>query len=226
MLAHLGRIDQSYTAEQSHRLRTLSHLDLSNIKKAAPKKVVEEDLKKTGAPEPGQRISEPSVDVALPISMDAVISCQGKFQHALGVWLPLAGFVARAAQRANKDLPRSRTAKPTTNELFDAVLGLDNAAKGASTRGHFRPQLTGFSPLPSSQAKVNRVPKELDIFDLLTGRPSVPRKEGTAAADATAPKVGTMMLRLNTSKAEEHRARMFLGRVKTMLESEPGRLLL
>ena len=120
VLAFLGSVSSSYPAELSARIGKLSHLDLSNIKIAAPP-----PRPKTAAvstPEPESVVQ--SSEVALPISMSAVIEVQKRVQSTLGVLIPLSTFIARATDVANDDLPRSKFAKESADELFNQVLGL------------------------------------------------------------------------------------------------------
>ncbi|KAL8795603.1 MAG: hypothetical protein Q9182_007513 [Xanthomendoza sp. 2 TL-2023] len=229
VLAYLGRISKSYPSEQSARIKKLSLLDLSRIQIAAPKKApstpsapVQERVSKPSEPE-----SEPDTEVAVPISMKTVLEVQKRIQETLGVTVPLSTFVARATEVANDELPRSANQKPSSDELFNQVLGLDQISLNTS-RGSFMPQVTA---LPT--ATVFRAPsgplKKPDIIDILTGH--VPR--------ADKPKIGpsslsvlsdsapaTNVFSLSVAKGEEKRARTFLERVKTILQVEPGRLVI
>ena len=119
VLAYIGSISSSYPTELSAKIEKLTHLDLSNIKLAAP------------APKPAKAadpIPEPVIvqdlEVAVPISMKAVIEVQKRIQSTLGVFMPLSTFIARATDVANDNLPRSKTQQATADELFNQVLGL------------------------------------------------------------------------------------------------------
>ncbi|CAN9164952.1 unnamed protein product [Alternaria alternata] len=166
VLAYIGQIENAYPSELASRFTKLSHLDLSNIKVMAKK----EAPKKTAAEAPAV-VEDLPIEVALPVSLTAVMECQKRVKDSIGVFLPLSTFVARAAELANEDLPRSKVAKPSADELFNAVLGLDKVA--------------------GKQALLD----PLNVFSV-----SVP-------------------------KGDEKRGRIFLERVKTVLEVEPGRLV-
>ncbi|KAL8812308.1 MAG: hypothetical protein Q9223_000105 [Gallowayella weberi] len=229
VLAYLGRISKSYPSEQSARITKLSHLDLSRIQIAAPAKApstpsppVQEKASKLPEQE-----SEPDTEVAVPISMKSVLEVQKRIQETLGVTVPLSTFIARATEVANDELPRPANQQPSNDELFNQVLGLDQINPKTS-RGSFMPQVTA---LPT--ATVFRAPsgplKSPDIIDILTGNlpradkskigPSIPSVLSEAAP-------ATNFFSVSVAKGEEKRARTFLERVKTILQVEPGRLVI
>lgn len=217
VLAYLGKISESAGSEVAARLKALSHLDLSNIKvmaqspKAAPEKAA-------AAPEP-EIIEELDVEIALPISLEAVTKVQQRVQKSIGVFLPLSTFIARAAELANEDLPRSQVAKPSADDLFNAVLGLDKAAAKYS-RGNFVPEVTALPPTTSSLRSPAKKP---DVLDFLAGKKAVAPK---AAVGGAAQVVGPLnVFSVSVPKGDERRGRVFLERVKSVLEAEPGRLV-
>lgn len=223
VLAYIGQIQNTYPSELADRFKTLSHLDLSNIKIAAKKEApAQKSTKATKAPLP---IEDPTVELALPISFKAVMDCQKRVQDSIGVFLPLSTFIARATELANEDLPRSKTVKPTANELFDAVLGLDKIPGKQYSRGQFIPQVTALSPttLRSARAPTSR---KSDILDLLASKKS-------SGAGSKAPRIGGAegvvgplnVFSVSVPKGDEKRGRVFLERVKSVLEVEPGRLV-
>ncbi|KAF2643224.1 hypothetical protein P280DRAFT_467290 [Massarina eburnea CBS 473.64] len=218
VLAYIGKIEASYAAETAERLKKLSHLDLSNIK-PAPKK--EAALQKpVAATEAPPAIEELPVELALPISLKAVLECQKRVQDSIGVFLPISTFVARATELANEDLPRSRLSKPSADELFNAVLGL-NKVTAKSTRGSFIPQVAGLPPTPV-KTKASAA-KKSDILDLLAGKKAVARK--LPVAGALNGRVPHNVFSVTVPKGDERRGRVFLERVKSVLEVEPGRLV-
>lgn len=229
VLSYMGSIDKSYSANQSKRLTKMSHLDLSNIKKAEPKPVAKEELKASNATEaPPVVEEEPATQVAVFISLTAVFATQRRIQESLGLKLPLSTFIARASEIANENLPKVRAAAPSSDELFDAVLGLSHVKR--TTRGHYSPQITALPPSGSADAlaaqSTNRR-READVMDLLTGaKPK--RAPMPARRSPSAPGVGGAenVFSVNVLKGEETRARTYLERVKTVLEAEPGRCVL
>ncbi|KAF2691819.1 hypothetical protein K458DRAFT_411521 [Lentithecium fluviatile CBS 122367] len=220
VLVYLGSIQESSASEVAERLKKLSHLDLSNIKPAASKKALAPE-KAAAAPAP-VAVEELPVEVALPISLKAVLECQKRVQGSIGVFLPVSTFIARAAELANEDLPRSKTSKPSADELFNAVLGLDKVAGKKFSRGHLVPQITA---LPSTALR-SRTPatKKPDALDFLVGKkPSAAKVPVIGGAEKVIPQLNVFSV--SVPKGDERRGRVFLERVKSVLEVEPGRLV-
>ncbi|KAL8923710.1 MAG: hypothetical protein Q9208_004462 [Pyrenodesmia sp. 3 TL-2023] len=231
VLAYLGRISKSYQSEQAARITKLGHLDLSKIQIAAPKEVSSQPPAQATAqssePEPGP---EPDTEVAVSISLQSVLEVQKRIQDTLGVTMPLSTFIARATEVANDGLPRPANYEPSADELFNQVLGLDKVNTKTS-RGGFMPQITALAP-PSSTFRITTgPPTKPDIIDVLTG--SQPR---ASTARVGLPPPGIMagsepgaannLLRVSVVKGEEKRAKIFLERMKTILQVEPGRLVI
>jgi hypothetical protein len=215
VLAYLGSISSSYPTELSTKITKLSHLDLSNIKIAAPAPAPA----KAAAPST-KATPTPDLDVSLPISMKAVLEVQQRIQSTLGIFLPLSTFIARATDVANDDLPRSKTYQPSADELFNSVLGLD---KVKPVRGQFLPQIAAL-PQAAPAPAPRKTPKA-DIYDILTGKSkSTSEKVATALKPGLSNSVNVFSVKV--PKGEEKVARVFLERVKTILEVEPGRLVL
>lgn len=228
VLAHLGRLSQkNYAGEQSERIKELGHLDLSNIKKAIPKQAAKKEEAKKA---PAEKIEEPDTQVTVPISLVAVLATQKRIQDSLGLHLPLSTFIARASELANEDLPRGRSAPATSEELFDAVLGLDKI-KTRTSRGNYVPQITVLSP-SSGSADVTAVAgprKKMDIIDLLSGNKALgakPREAASSGATGAALTAANNAFSVSVKKGDEKRARVYLERIKTVLEMEPGQLVL
>lgn len=218
VLAYLGSVASTYPTELSSRIEKLSHLDLSNIKLAPPAP----PPKKAAAPEPVPAPVIPDSEVAVPISMKAVIEVQRRIQSTLGVFMPLSTFIARATDVANDNLPRSKTQAPTADELFNSVLGLDKLSK-SGVRGTFLPQITALSSA-APKAKLAKS-KSVDIIDILSGN-SKPRASSLAGKPLPGMSGEVNVFSVTVPKGDEKRAEVFLERVKSVLESEPGRLVL
>lgn len=217
VLAYLGKINESAGSEVAARLKKLSHLDLSNIKPMAQKPKAAPEKAATSIPEV---VEELDVEIALPISLKAVTDVQKRVKESIGVFLPLSTFITRAAELANEELPRSQTAKPSADELFNAVLGLDKVGGQKLTRGNYVPQVTA---LPPVSLKARTPAKKSDILDLLAGKKAtVPKARVTGAAQVVGP---LNVFSVSVPKGDERRGRIFLERVKTVLEAEPGRLV-
>jgi len=234
VLAYLGKINAQTPANMSSMFQKASHLDLSNIKiaKAEPKPPA---AKPTAAAAAAPAPAPPSV-VKLPVSLEAVIETQRKIEKKLGVFLPLSTFIERATDIANDELPLAAGAKPTADELFNQILGLDKVAPKKSSRGSYIPQILSaipqgtnakvYAPTTSSPAR-----KTADIYDILSGSPkkapAVQRQKSSAVPIYAGPSsAGPSLFSLQVPKAEEKRAKVFLERVKLVLEQEPGRLVL
>ncbi|KAK5126753.1 hypothetical protein LTR85_009687 [Meristemomyces frigidus] len=216
VLAYLGRISKDYPAQSSARLQKLSHLDLSNIQLAKPAPKPEAPKAAPAEPELPQE-----TEIAVPISLSAVIATQKRVQDTLSIFLPLSTFIARASELANEELPLSKSRKPTADDLFNSVLGLDKVAK--SSRGHFVPQVTGLPPMPLGAPM--RATRKPDIIDMLVPKKAaktVPRAIPGALGIAAGQNVFSVVAKLG----EERRAAEYLERMKMALEKEPGRLVL
>ena len=216
VLAYIGQIENAYPSELASRFTKLSHLDLSNIKVMAKK----EAPKKTAAEAPAV-VEDLPIEVALPVSLTAVMECQKRVKDSIGVFLPLTTFIARAAELANENLPKSKTAKPTADELFNAVLGLDKVSGSSSSRGNFVPQMTSLPPTTVSTRSSSF--KKPDILEVLAGKKTAARGAKAAGAQTV---IGPLnVFSVSVPKGDEKRGRVFLERVKAVLEAEPGRLV-
>ncbi|CAH0049150.1 unnamed protein product [Clonostachys solani] len=218
VLAFLGTIDAEVPAAISSRFEKLGHLDLSDVKVAAPKK--EEPAKKEAAPAPKAPAIE-NLEINVPVSLSKVVEVQNKINDTLGVFLPLSTFISRAADVANADLPPA-SRQPTAEELFDQVLGLDKVKAAKGTRGVYLPQISAITPSSFVSASPS---KKSDIIDILTAKP---KKRASPPVIPTVPGLssGANVFSLVVPKAEEERAQVFLERCKAILEEEPGRLVL
>ena len=174
------------------------------------------------APDP-----ESDTEIAVSISLKKVLEVQNRIQSTLGITLPLSTFIARATEVANDDLPRSTNATPTADELFNQVLGLDKI-KPKTSQGNFIPQITALPSSPRSRPSA-RPQERIDIIDILTGS-STPSRQTRLTPPGIMASSGsgetTNVFSISVAKGEEKRARVFLERVKTILQVEPGRLVL
>ncbi|KAI0535534.1 hypothetical protein GGR58DRAFT_478848 [Xylaria digitata] len=216
VLAYLGTVSPSRPEDIMKRFNHNSHLDLSNIKIAAPKKkTVKAPVQE--APIPEERL------VSLPVSLAAVIKVQAKIEDTLGTFVPLSTFLERAAKVANDALPLPSNYTPTADELFNQVLGLDKVAPKAS-RGRYLPQIAALPP--SSLTGVAPKPKaKVDIIEFLASSTKASPKIRTAPIQPGV-STGTNFFSLTVPGDEEKRAKVFLQRMKTVLESKPGNLIL
>lgn len=229
ILAYLGKIAKGYPGELAARVQHLSHLDLSNIKipppKAAPKPVTEEKVVEEKAVE--EKPKADTVQVALPISMANAIDVQKRIHSTLGVYMPLSTFIARASDFANDDLPRSKTAKPTADELFNEVLGLNNVHSQFGVRGNFLPQIQALpATAMATVPRVRKIEQKIDVLDFLTGKVKYQAPRRIAPTPIQGPPGTTSIFSVTVPKGDERQAKVFLEHLKEVLEEEPGSLVL
>lgn len=233
VLAYLGTIEADYSKKQSERIEHSTHLDLSNIKLAptAPKPTTPTtDQVSPASTAPAE------TTISIPISLAEVLKVQKRIQETLNVTMPLSAFLARAVDHANDDLPKPKGAKPTQDELFNAVLGLDKIS--TTSRGTYLPQIDALPPTPTSRlglSSSSRKPsqgRKPDIMDILSGsvrpkRSSPSSRPGLGLASPLPSSAGaTNVFTVTVPIGEEKRARTFLERMKTILQVEPGRLVM
>jgi hypothetical protein len=221
VLAYLGKIKADVPVAISDRLNHQSNLDLSNIKV----KVSVAEPKDAKIPEKTEKSQTPVEDdtvIALPVSLEAVIGVQQKVRQTLGTFLPLSTFIARATELANEELPLPAGAKPSADDLFNQVLGLDNVH--TTSRGRYMPQVSALPP--ASLLAPRPAPRQVDIIGILASpakKAAAPKPRSQLAPGTS---TGVNVFSLIVPKPEEKRARVFLERVKLVLENDPGRLVL
>ncbi|KAF1938652.1 hypothetical protein EJ02DRAFT_457709 [Clathrospora elynae] len=202
VLAYVGKIEGSYPSELADRFTKLAHLDLSNIKPMAKK-----EAPKKAAAEAPQAPGALHVEVSLPVDLGAMMH----LRRAGNVSITLDTVIARAAEAASANLPRSKTVKPTADELFNAVLGLDKVAAKPS-RGHLVPQVA-VRPRP-------RALKKPDLLDIIAENSATARTR-TSISSIPANSEPLQVLSVSVPKGDEERGRVFLKRVKTSIEDTP-----
>ena len=177
---------------------------------------------KKAAPEAAPEPVIEDLEVAVPISMKAVFDVQQRIESTLGVYMPLSTFIARATDVANEGLPRPKSYQPSADELFNDILGINKVVAANGIRGSFLPQITALPEI--SLSKPTKPAKKSDIIDLLSGKDF----SSPAARAKPAPQVSASVnvFSLKVPQGEEKTAKVFLERVKTVLEVEPGSLVL
>lgn len=228
VLAYLGTIDAEASATLSKKLEKLSHLDLSTVKLAPqPKPAADQPKKEAQASE-----SPKETSISLSISLAEVLKAQKKIQDTLGVNMPLSTFLARAVDLANDDLPNPKASKPSSDQLFNAVLGLSSVS--TTSRGTYLPQIDALPFASPSKRTALSLPssKQPDIFDILSGKvipkraAPLPRTLPTRRDSLTTTGGAVNIFTLTVPVGEEKRAKTFLERMKTILQIDPGRLVL
>jgi len=224
VLAYLGSISDKRPAEMKARFDHNSHLDLSNIKIAAPKAAPASKASTASAP---PAVAEDLI-LSTSISFHKVIEVQKRIEETIGTFLPLSTFIARATEMANDELPLASNYKPTSDELFNQVLGLDKI-NPTTSRGYYMPQVAAL-PTPSlmgvAPRSAARSAAKVDLIDFLA--PAAPKKKVTTtkAVPAGVTVSGSNIFSLAVHPAEKKRGDAFLQRVKVLLEADPGRLIL
>lgn len=219
VLAYLGSINADAPAAVSANFEKLAHLDLSNIKVAAPK-AAPAAAPKAAEEAPAAPVNLP-LEINVPVSLAKVVEVQNKIQDTLGVFLPISTFITRAAEIANDELPLAQH-EPTANELFDAVLGLD---KIKSSNGMYIPQISAIPPGTSFTPRNTR-PAKRDLIDELAGTPIQRPSPMVTVPTVAGLSSGANVFSLVVPQAEAERAHVFLQRCKVILEEEPGRLVM
>lgn len=217
VLAFLGKINANIPSEIESRFQAASHLDLSNIKVAKAPEPKKAD-KKAAAPVPE---APKEAVVSLSVSVEAITKAQRSYQKKLGVDLSFSSFVFRASEIANEQLPR---AKPTSDRLFNELLGLQSEADYYS-RGAYLPDIGTVRLTTTAAAPKPARARKSDILDLLSATPARKTSQPKSPSDflTTGP---AATFSLTVPSAEAQRATVFLQRVKDILESEPEKLVL
>ena len=217
VLAFLGSIESSYPRKQADKLKKLSHLDLSNINRTTarqPSPPPSKESTVSAQPEASR------VEVAVPISLSAVREVQQRVKSVLGVDIPLETFISRAIEVSNADLPPPSVAS-SADELFDQILGLDKV-RSRTWPGKFTPQIVALPSVPQSPLVPKNASADIDILGGTAQRKTPPVPASTALTSDIDVKIFTLGL----SKSEEKRGKVFLERVKSILQQNPGRLVL
>lgn len=221
VLAYLGKINASTPADVSARFEHASHLDLSNIKVAKRRQPEAKKPEDTAAPAP---VEEDAL-ITLPVTLEAAVKVQKRVHDTLGIFLPLSTLIARAADVANDELPLASSA-PSADELFNQVLGLDKVSGPKASRGSYLPQVSALPPTSFTATKP-AARAAVDIIDVLAAPSRAARSVKVAKTQLTPGlSSGVNVFSLSVPKQEEKRARVFLERVKLVLENDPGRLVL
>ncbi|KAK2850652.1 hypothetical protein FQN49_005454 [Arthroderma sp. PD_2] len=237
VLSYLGSIAASYPADLASQLAKNSRLDLSNIKLAAPQK----SSPAIPAPQEPQQAKEEvkltqkevesifETKVAVPVSFSKILSVRRRIRSSVGVEIPLATFVARAADIANENLPVKPSQKQRSSALFDEILGQNSSAPThvALSRGDYLPEIASpaefYAGSEESQQRVQRQSTD-DIIDVLTGRSS-PSKRSVNRVEESEEDKETSIFSLTIPEQEEARAMAFLEKMQVLLEEEPAQLL-
>src|ERR1700761_8539647 len=214
VLAHIGQIPASAPEAISKRFEKLSHLDLSNITPAAPKQVKAPET--PAAAEPVE--IEEEFELALPIDLKPVLKLQHRLQDSIGHAPPLTELLARAIGLANVNLP-ARPRPLSANELFDEIVGSNSQRSLRMTDGSFMPLINN---IPSS---IPTITEPVDVLDELIG--AAPRTKALVPPTPRGPQAGAVNdFSVTVPAVDRRRAMVFLQRMKSVLEVEPGRLVL
>jgi hypothetical protein len=220
VLAYVGSVPPAYPKSLSDSIAVRQHLDLSNIRIGVPTAVPPKQQKTEATSPPPPRESK----IGVSIELSEVMKVQQRIERKLGIHMPLSTFIARATDIANDDLPLSINAKPSQEDIFNQILGLD-ALVPRTARGSLTPQVNALPASPTTTQST----RSSDIIDTLAGTTvrgapvAGPRGQSASSPSAHAT---TNVISVTVPAGDERRGRLFLGRVKSYLESEPGRLVL
>lgn len=216
VLAYIGEIPASAPESLSQKVSQWSHLDLSNITPAPPK-----EPKKTEAPTVAvEEETDPEFELALPIDLKPVLQLQQKLQNTIGHAPPLSELLARAIGLSNTNLPPQHRA-PTADELFDQLIGSSTTPTVSS--GNFLPLInrtsTPVGPVFS---------QSVDLFDeIIAPASSLSKRRAIIPHSVSGAHAGSINdFSVTVPAADKKRALVFLQRMKSVLEVEPGRLVL
>jgi hypothetical protein len=156
------------------------------------------------------------------ISLAPVLSVQKRIQDSLGITVPLSAFIERAADVANEELPRSSLAPPGADELFDEILG---AIPITMSRGYYIPEINA-APAPSA-APERAPPSPPNLIDFLCNMPSRRTVAPSTSIVKQSPAGSAVnVFSVTVPVGDERRATIFLDRIRTALQADPGRLVL
>jgi hypothetical protein len=228
VLAFLKEIPASAPQILEDRIVKLSHLDLSNIKPAAPKPSPKEIAAKVESEV--EKVVEVPVELSVPVSLASVLHVQKRMSATLGITLPLSTFIARAIALANEDLPSSVKKAPTADELFDHIVGVSKISRATpkTKDGSFKPQIVALPDPSTGLGFARKAGKKADPFDAILGLSGTQKstlKKRVAAIEGLG-RENVFSLSVVKGTEEEKRAKVFLERVKGLVEVEPGRLVL
>ena len=225
VLAYVGAIEPSYTEEQSGRIASLGHLDLSKIKLAESHESTVTTPDQNTSASSTKPAAHPPQTFSVAISLQAVREIRKRVQTTLGVEIPLDTFISRAIEISNDNLPPA-VVEPTADELFAHVLGLEDA-DWKTAYGKFMPQISPLSEASLRPTGADKIAiQEQDILNILINNTN----EATTTKVPTVSSLNrseiTDIFTVTAAKGEERRADIFLKRVKSMLEGNPGNLIL
>lgn len=220
VLAALGRIPASLPQEDARRFDRFAKPDLTYTPAPVAKKAEE-----APAPEKTERVEQPPAKVALALDVDLTpaLRLQQRLQSAVGAAPSLATLLERAVALANSQLPAPASSRADVSSA--AVL--DELMDGGGPRRRGRAVVDGaFVPeinhSATSAAAAAALRGRADVLDELIA----PARSRARAATVARPTVGAVN---EFSVVVEEKQRMmgtvFLQRMKSLLEVEPGRLV-
>jgi hypothetical protein len=221
VLAKLGLISPSAPQEDARRFDKFAKPDLAYTARAPPPPP-------PPPPEAKQPDVEPAATVALALDVDLTpaLRLQQRLQAALGAAPSLATLLERAVALANARLPApaaSRAAAAGSAAALDELLG--GAGRGRSRTvvdGAFVPEIN--APAAASVAAVGGPGVRTDVLDELIA-PRARRRGSRAAAAVPAPVGAVNEFSVVVEEGQRVMGTVFLQRMKSLLEVEPGRLV-
>lgn len=219
----MGSIDREYVSDETTRISRLGRPDLSHTKTTPPDLTSAASVPQEAAVVPK---AQDFIELSASISLQAVKEVQERLQVVLGVDVGLDRIIARATELSNANLPRLRDRPPSADDLFNQVLGLPPVRSNV-VQGTFVPQRVANEPTSQRKAEPAR---ESRILDILADKNHRSREKRPVVLDRSSresekPNVADVFS-LRIRRGEERRARIFLQRMSTILQSQPERLVL
>ena len=222
VLAYLGRVKQGYLSAQSQRLENLSHLDVRHTKYVHVKPVLDTDNLEANDTDSFSKDKKPQrsiVEVTIPISLNAVYNCQNLIRQSLEVNVPLSSFITRASVIANEESSKQASLSSKKDTIFDAIIGQEQTGR----QFRFVPSMKSSTSMHAMKTENH----EVDSLDFLTARLPTPKALGRRTRDRlekVTSKADIFSVKVATGK--RYPASIFLNKFKSLLELEPGQLIL
>jgi hypothetical protein len=225
VLAKLGRIPASAPQEDARRFERFGKPDLTYTARAPPAPAAPAPA---AAPEPPLAERPATVALALDVDLTPALRLQQRLQSALGAAPSLATLLERAVALANARLPAPAPPRAAASPaaVLDELIG-----EGAGRRrgravvdGAFVPEINASSASAVAAAAGARSgTAAADVLDELIAPNAWRRAAATRAA--TAPVGAVNEFSVVVEERQRVMGTVFLQRMKSLLEVEPGRLV-
>ncbi|CAN6596362.1 pyruvate dehydrogenase complex protein X component, mitochondrial [Trichomonascus vanleenenianus] len=224
VLAYLGTISQDSVNRIAENIKSLQHLDLSNIKLRSPeqqaaaeeKKKPEEEQKKKETEKPKKEAPKPVV-LEKSVWLGEIEQLRASVDAATQTAISTQALVDKAVKLAQRDVPKLSQPKKSVlrDEVFEQLIA-PAVPRGAKP----------FEVNLKFQSKQSSIRATTDIYDLL-GSPRRPLHQPTRRLQSTEPT--TVDLKVTTNPkvpGSTEKAKIFLDRLEYYLTNGKGNLVL